>query len=151
MCTVCGCNGDGATIEGHSHDHSHHHHHHHGDVHFGHGPAGTEVPGMIQERLIEVGDAEVDEVDVVAVADTRRVIVGLRRLVDAFRVEDGAIAPDDNILDNRQHLTVRDNTCVASAVGSGDFQIRECQAGAGEGQAVGAVIEIGDRVGAAIR
>lgn len=50
MCTVCGCNGDGATIEGHSHDHSHHH----GDVHFGHGPAGTEVPGMSQERLIEI-------------------------------------------------------------------------------------------------
>lgn len=58
MCTVCGCNGDGAKVEGHSHshDHGHHHHHHHhdGDIHFGHGPAGTEVPGMSQERLIEI-------------------------------------------------------------------------------------------------
>lgn len=53
MCTVCGCNGDGATVEGHTHDHGHHHHHN-GDVHFGHGPAGTEVPGMSQERLIEI-------------------------------------------------------------------------------------------------
>lgn len=68
MCTVCGC-GD-AKLEGHSHDHSHdhdhhhhheqdhdhghHHHHHHGDIHFGHGPAGVEVPGMSQERLIEI-------------------------------------------------------------------------------------------------
>ncbi|MBS8228774.1 hydrogenase nickel incorporation protein HypB [Vannielia litorea] len=61
MCTVCGC-GD-AKVEGHSHDHSHehghahgqHHHHHHGDdLHFGHGPAGVEVPGMSQERLVEI-------------------------------------------------------------------------------------------------
>lgn len=56
MCNVCGCNGDGATVEGHSHDHGahHHHHHDHGDIHFGHGPAGTEVPGMSQDRLIEI-------------------------------------------------------------------------------------------------
>ena len=65
MCTVCGC-GDaklaGATHgHDHSHDHHHHEHHHHGhdhghhhDIHFGHGPAGTEVPGMSQERLIEI-------------------------------------------------------------------------------------------------
>jgi hydrogenase nickel incorporation protein HypB len=65
MCTVCGC-GTGS-VEGnahshdhghaHSHDHSHGHHHHHdhgGDIHFGHGPAGTEVPGMTQDRLIEI-------------------------------------------------------------------------------------------------
>ncbi|MCA0919372.1 hydrogenase nickel incorporation protein HypB [Pseudooceanicola nanhaiensis] len=42
---------------GHSHDHSHghhHHHHSHGDIHFGQGIAGTEVPGMSQERLIEI-------------------------------------------------------------------------------------------------
>ncbi len=56
MCNVCGCNGDGATIDGHSHEHEHgHHHHHHGqDIHFGHGPAGTEVPGMSQDRLIAI-------------------------------------------------------------------------------------------------
>ena len=63
MCTVCGCDGDGATVAGHSHDHGHHHHghdhhhHHHGhtqDIHFGKGPAGVEVPGMSQERLIEI-------------------------------------------------------------------------------------------------
>ena len=58
MCTVCGC-GD-AKLEGHHHhDHHHHHghghhHHDHGDIHFGHGPAGVEVPGMSQERLIEI-------------------------------------------------------------------------------------------------
>ena len=62
MCTVCGC-GDGETkVHGHAHEHGHrhshdhahghdHHHHHH---HYGQGPAGTEVPGMSQERLIEI-------------------------------------------------------------------------------------------------
>lgn len=65
MCTVCGCNGSGSQVEGHTHGHSHghghshdhghdHHHHKDGDIHFGHGPAGTEVPGMSQERLIEI-------------------------------------------------------------------------------------------------
>jgi hydrogenase nickel incorporation protein HypB len=65
MCTVCGC-GD-AKLEshdhghghahGHDHGHSHHHHNHHhdhGDIHFGQGPAGTEVAGMSQARLIEI-------------------------------------------------------------------------------------------------
>ena len=59
MCTVCGC-GD-STVEGHdhAHDHSHDHghgHHHHGagDLHFGHGPAGVEVAGMSQERLVQI-------------------------------------------------------------------------------------------------
>jgi len=65
MCNVCGCGT--ASVEGHghhhdhgdghSHDHSHHHHHdhHHGaNMHFGQGPAGVEVPGMTQERLIEI-------------------------------------------------------------------------------------------------
>ncbi len=53
MCTVCGCGT--SSVEGHSHDHSHGHgaHHHH-DLHFGHGPAGVEVAGMSQERLIEI-------------------------------------------------------------------------------------------------
>src|SRR6056297_7562 len=56
MCNVCGC-GTG-TVEGQDHDHAHHHHHDHdhahGDLHFGHGPAGVEVAGMSQERLIEI-------------------------------------------------------------------------------------------------
>ncbi|PZX13365.1 hydrogenase nickel incorporation protein HypB [Celeribacter halophilus] len=65
MCNVCGCGT--ASVEGHGHhhdhgdghghDHSHHHHHdhHHGaNMHFGQGPAGVEVPGMTQERLIEI-------------------------------------------------------------------------------------------------
>ncbi|MEM0921449.1 MAG: hydrogenase nickel incorporation protein HypB [Pseudomonadota bacterium] len=58
MCTVCGCDGDGVKIEagGHEHAHGHHHHHHHHgqDIHFGEGLAGVEVPGMSQERLIEI-------------------------------------------------------------------------------------------------
>ncbi|MDD9730510.1 hydrogenase nickel incorporation protein HypB [Mameliella sp. AT18] len=59
MCTVCGC-GDGETKvhgHGHSHDHDHghgHHHHHDDHHHYGQGPAGTEVPGMSQDRLIEI-------------------------------------------------------------------------------------------------
>jgi len=41
--------------DGHDHGHDHHHHHHdHGDLHLGHGPAGTEVPGMSQARLVEI-------------------------------------------------------------------------------------------------
>lgn len=57
MCNVCGC-GTGS-VEGHAHSHDHDHghshgHHHHHDLHFGHGPAGVEVPGMSQERLIEI-------------------------------------------------------------------------------------------------
>ena len=70
MCTVCGCSEGETRVHGrghdhhhghdhghdhHHHDHGHHHHHHHHDHHhYGHGPAGTEVPGMSQERLIEI-------------------------------------------------------------------------------------------------
>ena len=61
MCTVCGCGDGETTVHGHSHDHSqghghghHHHHHHHDHHHYGHGPAGTELPGMSQDRLIEI-------------------------------------------------------------------------------------------------
>jgi hydrogenase nickel incorporation protein HypB len=65
MCTVCGC-GDGKVAgHAHHHDHGHHHHghghdhHHHGDDHhshhhYGEGFAGVSVPGMTQERLIEI-------------------------------------------------------------------------------------------------
>ena len=75
MCTVCGC-GD-STVEGHSHSHDHSHgHHHHGhshDIHFGHGPAGVEVAGMSQDRLIEI------ETDILAkndrYADANRAIL----------------------------------------------------------------------------
>ena len=103
MCTVCGC-GTGS-VEGnahshdhghdHSHDHSHghghghhhhhhdhdhgHHHHHGGDIHFGHGPAGTEVPGMTQDRLIEI------ETDILAkndrYADANRAVLGGRGIL----------------------------------------------------------------------
>ena len=81
MCTVCGCSGDGAKIEGeghhhhhdHDHDHDHHHdhghHHHHGDhrhhdhdhphshphTHdYGQGPARAHVPGLSQTRMVEI-------------------------------------------------------------------------------------------------
>lgn len=75
MCNVCGC-GTGS-VEGHAHDHGDHHHHHHGqDMHFGHGAAGVAVPGMSQERLIEI------ETDIMAKNDryaeaNRRTIAGL--------------------------------------------------------------------------
>ncbi|MBY5717020.1 hydrogenase nickel incorporation protein HypB [Rhizobium leguminosarum] len=81
MCTVCGCGT--SAIEGHTHEvgddgHGHHHHdghhdhhhdhdhhrgdhehddHHHaedGSVHYGKGIAGVHVPGMSQERIIQV-------------------------------------------------------------------------------------------------
>ncbi|EPX76321.1 hydrogenase nickel incorporation protein HypB [Salipiger mucosus] len=81
MCTVCGC-GDG-TVEGHAqahghdhghaHGHGHHHHHHHpGDMHFGQGPAGVEVPGMSQERLIEIETGILSRNDGFAAANRAR-------------------------------------------------------------------------------
>lgn len=83
MCSVCGC-GTGS-VEGHSHSHDHTHDHGHGhdhshdhghDLHFGHGPAGAEVAGMSQERLIEI------ETDILAKNDAyadanRKVLNGL--------------------------------------------------------------------------
>ncbi|MCT4577959.1 hydrogenase nickel incorporation protein HypB [Donghicola sp.] len=91
MCNVCGC-GTGS-VEGHSHHHDHgsghhhhdhdhghgHHHHHHGDIHFGQGPACVEVPGMTQERLIEI------ETDILAkndrYADANRAILADREIL----------------------------------------------------------------------
>ncbi|MEY8882035.1 hydrogenase nickel incorporation protein HypB [Donghicola sp. XS_ASV15] len=92
MCNVCGC-GTGS-VEGHSHHHDHgsghhhhdhdhghghHHHHHHGDIHFGQGLAGVEVPGMTQERLIEI------ETDILAkndrYADANRAILADREIL----------------------------------------------------------------------
>lgn len=79
MCTVCGCGT--SAIEGHKHEHGghspehgHHHQHGHGhdhdhhdhdhdhdhshaddgSVHYGKGIAGVHVPGMSQERIIQV-------------------------------------------------------------------------------------------------
>lgn len=83
MCTVCGCAGTGenkahqahdpAHRHGHSHDHDHHHahdhdhdHHHdhsaphghaHGDGpthHYGGGLAGAHVPGLSQQRIVQI-------------------------------------------------------------------------------------------------
>ncbi|MBY5988977.1 hydrogenase nickel incorporation protein HypB [Roseovarius atlanticus] len=75
MCTVCGCSDGETKVHGHDHghhhdhdhEHGHDHGHHHGHYHphdhshdhehhhhYGQGPAGTEVPGMTQERLIEI-------------------------------------------------------------------------------------------------
>lgn len=59
MCTVCGCAEGNTHVHGHAHDAGHHHHHHgdehgHHHHHYGNGPAGVEVPGMSQERLIEI-------------------------------------------------------------------------------------------------
>ncbi len=57
MCTVCGC-GDGKVEGSGQHTHSHSHgdkpHNHGHDIHYGTGPAGVAVPGMSQERLIEI-------------------------------------------------------------------------------------------------
>ncbi|MYM53677.1 hydrogenase nickel incorporation protein HypB [Thalassovita mangrovi] len=50
MCTVCGC----GTSHDHDHGHDHAHGHSHGELHFGHGPAGAQVAGMSQARLIEI-------------------------------------------------------------------------------------------------
>ena len=38
----------------HGHGHDHDHHHDHGDLHVGHGPAGTSVAGMSQSRLVRI-------------------------------------------------------------------------------------------------
>ncbi len=92
MCNVCGCgtnsveghshhhdHGSGHHHHDHDHGHGHHHHHHHGDIHFGQGPAGVEVPGMTQERLIEI------ETDILAkndrYADANRAILADREIL----------------------------------------------------------------------
>ncbi len=83
MCTVCGCGTEAvigkdkeeaADSHQQAHEHGHHHgdhhhqdhhaHHHHGDhdhqqaedgaVHYGKGIAGAHVPGMSQERIIQI-------------------------------------------------------------------------------------------------
>jgi hydrogenase nickel incorporation protein HypB len=49
MCTVCGCGGDGAHLEGH--DHGHHHHHAHG--HHAHGIDGKRLLTLERDLLAE--------------------------------------------------------------------------------------------------
>ena len=57
MCTVCGC-GQATSDKGgesHAHDHEHDHEHDHGHHHhYGHGIAGVHVPGLSQERIVQV-------------------------------------------------------------------------------------------------
>ncbi len=90
MCTVCGCGDAKVQGAGHAHDHSHdghddhdghhhhhhHHHHHNHGLHFGHGPAGVEVAGMSQERLIEIETDILSKNDQYA-AVNRSVLAGL--------------------------------------------------------------------------
>lgn len=61
----------------HSHDDGHHHgHHHHDHHHYGRGAAGVSVPGMSQERLIEVETSILSKNDALA-AGNRRVLKAL--------------------------------------------------------------------------
>lgn len=79
MCTVCGC-GDGK-VEG-FHTQGHHHHHHDGDhLHYGAGAAGVSVPGMSQERLIEIETGILSENDRYAAVNRSRLAEA-----DAFAV-----------------------------------------------------------------
>ncbi len=82
MCTVCGC-GDSKVEGHHHHDHGHehghghahghgHHHHHGGDMHYGKGAAGVSVPGMSQERLIEIETGILSENDRYAAVNRAR-------------------------------------------------------------------------------
>lgn len=95
MCNVCGCGT--ASVAGHRHDHDHghehghdldrphgdgHHHHHHGAAdhqHYGAGAAGVSVPGMSQQRLIEIEQDVLSKNDAYAHAN-RAVLHGLRAL-----------------------------------------------------------------------
>ena len=61
MCTVCGC-GDGK-VEGHHHGH---------DLHYGEGAAGASVPGMSQDRLIEIETGILRQNDAHATTNRKR-------------------------------------------------------------------------------
>jgi hydrogenase nickel incorporation protein HypB len=69
MCTICGCGTGPENEKGEGHGHSHHQHSHvhhndhthdhhdHGDkasIHYGAGIAGVHIPGMSQQRIIQV-------------------------------------------------------------------------------------------------
>jgi hydrogenase nickel incorporation protein HypB len=58
MCTVCGCAGEGATIErpavrGHPHHHGHGHDHHHDHDH-DHGGLHSHAPGLSPARMVRI-------------------------------------------------------------------------------------------------
>jgi len=81
MCTVCGCGKDDVKIEGHthghdhghSHDHDHHHHHDHDHSHdYGGGLAGVHVPGMSQEKIVQVERDILGQNDAYAMANRAR-------------------------------------------------------------------------------
>ncbi len=85
MCTVCGCGEGEARVEGHAHDHDHSHHHHDGhhahhhehhahehDLHFGAGPARAHVPGLSQQRMIQIEQDILGKNDRYAAANRRR-------------------------------------------------------------------------------
>ncbi len=83
MCTVCGCGEGEARIEGHAHDHDHPHHHHDGhhahhhehdahDLHFGAGPARAHVPGLSQQRMVQIEQDILGKNDRYAAANRRR-------------------------------------------------------------------------------
>lgn len=86
MCTVCGCADTGKTDGGETHSHRHSHdrvHHdadspsHRHDHHrYDRGAAGTSVPGMSQERLIEIETSILAKNDSYA-ASNRRVLSAL--------------------------------------------------------------------------
>ncbi len=90
MCTVCGCAGEGAQIEGkglNGHANGHHHHHHHahseahaeavahahgGDIDYGTGPARAHAPGLSQSRMVEIETGILAKNDGYAAANRRR-------------------------------------------------------------------------------
>ncbi|MEA5160128.1 hydrogenase nickel incorporation protein HypB [Cereibacter johrii] len=91
MCTVCGCGGNVTFEAGHGHAHGADGHSHHGSFSHGHaghpphaaqgaghahhhglGPAGVSVPGMSQERLIEVETDILAKNNIYAMANRHR-------------------------------------------------------------------------------
>ncbi len=50
MCTTCGCGEGEVAIDGHGH----HHHHAHHLLDYGKGPAGGQVPGLSQTRMVRI-------------------------------------------------------------------------------------------------
>jgi len=96
MCMVCGCgkpDGPPAHDHGqghdhshghthghdhthtHSHSHDHGHHHHHGeggDIHFGEGAAGITIPGMSQQRVVQIERDILSKNDAYAAANRER-------------------------------------------------------------------------------
>ncbi|MFT5742175.1 MAG: hydrogenase nickel incorporation protein HypB [Paracoccaceae bacterium] len=78
MCTVCGCGDSEVKVHGAAKDAAHHRHDHSHGLHFGHGAAGVAVPGMSQERLIQI------ETDILTkndrYADANRAVLSARQV-----------------------------------------------------------------------